>query len=199
MAKRRVPKWVIALSVIGVLGVCLPCAMTRIVFRAWKQEGSSMEPSLPSGARFFASTGGEPARGDVVVFESPEGGDVVKRAIALAGDTVEIREGRVIVNGDEITREVIGPALPDDGELQCLGEVLGAYHWLAIDSRETPASQPALTVPPNHVYVLGDNRTRSLDSRELGPIPLGDIHGVLAWLYHPGEVEAGHQCPQQAR
>ena len=199
MARRRVPRWAIALSVIGVVGVCLPCAMTRIVFRAWKHEGSSMEPSLPSGARFFASTRGEPARGDVVVFESGEGGDMVKRAIALAGDTVEIREGRVVVNGEEVTREVIGPALPDDEELQCLGEVLGAYHWLAIDSRETPASQPAITVPPDHVYVLGDNRSRSLDSRELGPIPLASVRGVLAWLYQPGDVEGGHQCPRPAR
>ena len=197
MARRRVPRWAIVIAVLGVLGVCLPCMMTRVVFRAFQHEGASMEPSLPSGARFFASMRSEPSRGDVVVFESPDGGEFVKRAVAIAGDTVEIREGTLVVNGEEITREVIGPAVPDDGAKQCLGEVLGDYHWLAIDSRDEPASQPATTVPPDHVYVLGDNRTRSRDSRELGPIPVANIRGVLAWLYHPGDVEAAHQCPRR--
>ena len=98
-----------------------------------------------------------PQRGDIVVFHiaDREGADLVKRVIGLPGETVELRDGRVFIDGE---------LLPEP------------YLTGFDDSDEAP-----LSVPAGHYYVLGDNRAVSYDSRFMGPIPMEQIIGK-AWV-----------------
>ncbi len=98
-----------------------------------------------------------PQRGDIVVFHiaDREGADLVKRVVGLPGETVELRDGRVFIDGE---------LLPEP------------YLTGFDDSNEAP-----LSVPAGHYYVLGDNRGVSYDSRFMGPIPMEQIIGK-AWV-----------------
>ncbi len=100
---------------------------------------------------------GEPERGDVIVFRYPRDPrrDFIKRIIGVPGDTVVIREGRVVVNGQALAEPYLG--------------------------EPTGYSREPTTVPPGFYYVLGDNRNNSSDSHVWGPVPRENIIGK-AWL-----------------
>jgi signal peptidase I len=100
---------------------------------------------------------GGPQRGDVVVFEPPNrpSEDYVKRIIALPGETVEIRNGQVLINGQPLDQSY-QPGTP-------------SY------------TMPPRVVPEGQVFVLGDNRNNSNDSHNWGPLPIENIVG-RAWL-----------------
>ncbi|MCX7912255.1 MAG: signal peptidase I [Dehalococcoidales bacterium] len=121
---------------------------------------SSMEPSFHEGQRVVVNKAayffGEPQRGDVVVFKAPTGNeDFIKRIIGLPGDTVEIRDGAVLVNGVRLDEPYIA---------------------------EKPAyTMPAVVVPEGKYFVLGDNRNHSNDSHNHWFVDRRDIRGK-AWL-----------------
>lgn len=104
-------------------------------------------------------------RGDVIAFEDPErpGEVAIKRVVALPGDTIEIRAGTLLVNGVR-QREPY------------LDERPGGFYGPTI-------------VPRGHLFVLGDNRAHSIDSRFSGPIPGDDVVGrVVARVWPPGRM-----------
>jgi signal peptidase I len=161
--------------------------------------------------------GGVPARGDVVVFRHPSGDDWVKRVIGLPGDTIEVRDGVVILNGQPIPRKQMDAFdLPVSPNSDCLGPngepprgnvrreagADGQQHCLYPRYRETlpggrsyevldqGASQgdnyaigQPITVPPGQLFVMGDNRDDSLDSRfpltenGVGFLPIDNVLG----------------------
>jgi len=148
--------------------------------------------------------GGTPERGDVVVFRHPTtGDDWVKRVIGLPGDTIEVRDGQVILNGQPVPRERMdpfdlpvspnSPCRPADSAVlnaarsdivvrqdvradgtHCLyprfRETLpGGRSYEVLDQGDSPGDNFAvgepITVPPGHLFMMGDNRDDSLDSR----------------------------------
>src|SRR5215510_1563300 len=118
-------------------------------------EGIAMLPSFKEGQRlkikrFDRFEEPDLKRGDVVVFLFPDdpSKSYVKRLIGLSGDTVEIREGKVIVNGQELDEPYVDSRL-----------------------NQSHRSQPPIFVRPNYYYVLGDNRDNSSDSRVWGLVP----------------------------
>jgi len=129
---------------------------------------------------------GDPQRGDVVVCYSPEDGvRLVKRVIGLPGDQVEMRDNRLIVNGQPA---VYGPLAADT--IAQIDPAEQVYHGFAserLDNRAhaimtTPAVQARrnmapVTVPPEQYLVLGDNRDLSRDSRWFGFVPRDRIAG----------------------
>ncbi|MBM4435868.1 MAG: signal peptidase I [Actinobacteria bacterium] len=138
----------------------------RLVVQNFRVDGPSMHPTLAdtqfllvNKLAYIAST---PARGDVVVFRSPRSPneDLVKRVIALPGETIEIRDGFVYVGGLRLDESGYFPE----------------------------SSLPALaarTVPADAYFVMGDNRAHSRDSRSIGPIPRGAIVGRVWSVYWP--------------
>ncbi|NYH94587.1 signal peptidase I [Novosphingobium marinum] len=164
-------------------------------------------PLIPG--RIFAS---EPDRGEVVIFKAPPGNDTdyIKRVIGLPGDTVAMREGRLWLNGKAIPRERIGnfqvPVSPNtrcyvsrfqersaDGTEVCsypqFRETLpGGKSYNILDLGTTPQDNfDPFVVPAGHMFLMGDNRDNSLDSRfpaipgqGIGIVPQDNLVGKAA-------------------
>jgi signal peptidase I len=128
---------------------------------------NSMHPTLEEGdfilVNKLAYKLGSPQRGDVVVF-MPPGGQVqkpyIKRVIGLPGETVDIKDGKVFVNGQELE------------ELYALGSTSGGKF-------------NHLEVPEGTVFVLGDNRMNSSDSRYFGPVSIASLEGKTFLCFWP--------------
>lgn len=164
--------------------------LVRSVIQNFKVEGNSMEPNLHSGQyiivnrveylhvdlNFFRRLLGEkvepnlvylfhmPRRGEIVVFEYPKDTtrDYIKRVIGLPGETIEIRNGQVLINGVPLFEPYLNDA-----------------------ARAQTGNMPPQQVPPNAVFVMGDNRGNSSDSRNWGPLPLENIVGKAWLIYWP--------------
>lgn len=145
--------------------------------------------SLPFGPDLFEGRilGSDPQRGDVAVFKLPsdDSTDYIKRVIGLPGDTIELRNGLVILNGVEVTRERIDDFVhPDTGErVPQYRETLPngvSYDVLdLIDNSMLDTSPQPFIVPPGHYFMMGDNRDNSSDSRTalVGYVPLENFVG----------------------
>jgi len=151
------------------LVVALALAMVIIVFfyQPVKVEGTSMAPLISDQERIFINKfvyRFEPiGRGDVVVFWYPldRSKSFIKRVIGLPGESVEIRRGRVFVDGHLLDEPYVPPEYAD----------LGNYG--------------PFRVPPGEYFVMGDHRASSNDSRIFGPVPDQFIYGKAVFAYWP--------------
>jgi signal peptidase I len=155
-------------------------------------------PTLLVGERFEAQTlafsGRLPARGELAVLTIPSDPDVfyVKRIIGLPGDRIQIREGQLYLNDTVVNRlpvsdEVAAPLLQDFPTATVYREMMpgGASYLVAeLGDNEALENTPEYLVPPNHVFVLGDNRDRSNDSRtKMGFIPIALLRDKPLFIY----------------
>ncbi len=152
---------------------------------------SSMSSPLFSG-RIFGSL---PKRGDVAVFKLPRdtSTDYIKRIIGLPGDRIQMKGGRLFINGTEVSRTDKGPYTEvDDGpprDFKLYLETLpnGVKHdILKISDNEQLDNTQEFLVPEGCVFAMGDNRDNSLDSRVLtavGFIPLENLVGRAEFLF----------------
>jgi signal peptidase I len=142
--------------------------LIRFAVQNFRIEGYSMEPDFHDGQFLFVNKllylFRPPERGDVIVFVPPNNStrDFIKRVIGLPGDTVEIINGSVYVNGGKLEEDY--PLNP------------GSY------------SSPPVIVPPEEYFVLGDNRNYSSDSHSWGTVSVKMIIGK-AWIsYWPPQL-----------
>jgi signal peptidase I len=152
----------VAVAVLAVLATVT--AVRAGVVEAAEVTSASMEPTLRDGSVVLVDKLGPRLGGvhreDVVVFRSPQDGhDVIKRVVAVGGQQVAIRDAALYVDG----RRVVEPQVD-------LSRIDGL--WFG-----------PVTVPPRTVFVLGDARSGSIDSRVYGAVPLGSIVGrvAMAW------------------
>lgn len=130
-------------------------------------KGYSMEPNFKDGQYVivdrWAYWFSEPKRGDVIIFRAPSGDLYIKRVIALPGESVRVEGDRVYINGRELREHYI------ENEIQ-KRKLSGSYN-----TRDFAGT----VVPERHVFVMGDNRSRSMDSRSrsVGTVPYEQIIG----------------------
>jgi len=168
-----------------IIALILALLIRTFVIQAFKIPSGSMIPTFEIGDRIFVSKfiyGAkipftdirlpalrQPERGDIIVFVSPETPkkDFVKRLIALEGETVEIKDGNILINGKIID----GP-----------NTVKSNYYYNRGDFGKESA---AVTVPHGFYFGLGDNSANSRDSRYWGFIPKKNLIGKAVLLYWP--------------
>lgn len=131
------------------------------------------------------STWGNPLQGDVVVFYSPKDGTrLVKRVVGLPGDTVELRNESLYLNGILQHYSLTDPApflrdvFEDKAPLVAIEHLARCDHYvMALPSRRALRTYGPLVVPPDCYFMLGDSRDNSADSRFIGPVPREKILG----------------------
>jgi signal peptidase I len=178
------------------IGVTYPWGAAYIVrdrlLEAFLIPSASMAPTILPGDRVLVNKLEyrlrEPHRFDVVVFRVPDnsGQRFIKRLIGLPGDQVEVKAGRVLINGQELPQQA-APLPPPPG---ASGEVRwethdGRIHRLLAGDGDAAADLPPQTVPPHAYFVLGDNRDRSHDSRHFSFVPAADLVGEAQCIYYP--------------
>ncbi len=171
-----------------VIAIVLALAIRTFVVQAYKIPSGSMEPTLLIGDHILVSKFiygisipfidnkffqlKTPARGDVVVFIYPmdESKDFIKRVVAVEGDTVEIRQKKVYLNGRPV----------EDPHAHFTDSTL--YSGTDATAQQRDNFGPR-TVPPGNIFVMGDNRDRSLDSRFWGFVGINKIRGKAFLIY----------------
>jgi signal peptidase I len=180
----------LALIAVGRLEVF---AIRTSLIEAFKIPAGSMSPTLLNGDHILVSKRPlRPQRGQVIVFQYPKDPDkdFVKRIVAVAGDTIEVREGVIWLNGKAVERRHLDgkcayeDRAEDDAdwkEWDCDAweeSLDGVSYSIVFDPSGGPnRSFPPFTVPANSVYVMGDNRDNSHDSRFWGAVPNENIRG----------------------
>lgn len=168
MALKELWSWIKTIA----LAVILALLIREYVLAFYVVDGNSMQPTLQDGQMIAVNKityrFGAIKRGDVAVFSTRKATlglskekVLIKRIIALPGDTIQIKDGKVFLNGKELIEDYVDAEIDKDMELLLLGE--------------------------DSVFVLGDNRHAggSLDSREFGPIPLDSILGKAKLVIFP--------------
>ena len=159
----EIKDWVVSI----VVAVALAMFIRTFIVELYVVDGPSMRPTLESEERLvvnkFIYRFRPPEKGEVLVFQYPRdpSRDFIKRVIATPGDTVEIREGRVLVNDQILTEDYI--------------------------LEKTRSEYPKSTVPEGRIFVMGDNRNNSEDSRfaDVGFVPYDLIKGKAMLVFWP--------------
>ncbi len=161
-------RWLAELVLLVALAWILALGIKTYVVQPFIIPSSSMEQTLLISDRVlvnkFVYRFSQPKRGDVVVFVSPEDGrlDLIKRVIAVAGETVDVQDGKVTVDGKALVEPYVNAAYPDHSDLDA-----------------------PVKVPAGMIWVMGDNRANSKDSRFIGPQPVSQVLGRAFAIYWP--------------
>ena len=168
----RVSVYLIVIIVFSLSSTALGDSIREYWIQAYKISSGSMamEPALLPGDHIFIKK--RPVsihRGDIVVYEFPEdpSKDFIHRLIGLAGDIVEIRDKKLLINGRSIEEPYI--RFSD-----------GKSTDNTVQARD---NMPAISVPEGMIFVLGDNRDRSYDSRFWGVVERGKVRGIARSIY----------------
>lgn len=171
-SKNEIWEWIKALSI----AIIVAFVIRTFFFTPIAVDGASMEPTLQDQDRMVVTKIGEPDRFDIIVFHASEDKDYIKRVIGLPGDRIEYKNDTLYINGkpydepylDEFKQEVVD------------GPLTGSFTL-----RETPVGSDV--VPEGHLFVMGDNRRDSTDSRHIGAIPMEEVVGTTKLVFYPFE------------
>lgn len=155
--KSVVNEWITAVLV----AVSLMLVIRMFLFAPYKVHGESMYPTFEGEELLIVNMWiyhlSDPEYGDIVVFHTKEQRDFIKRVIGKPGDRISVEGGQVIRNGEPLTEHYIKKNLFEGPRVQ--------------------KTMPEKVVPEGHLFVLGDNRGNSRDSRNIGAIEMSDVVG----------------------
>jgi signal peptidase I len=147
-----------------VLVACSCSALRRVSVQPVRVEGVAMEPALKNGDRILIDQSVDKlGRGDIITFYYPAdpSRSYLKRVVGLPGETVEIRDGKVLINGNALDEPYV---LPENNRVSNVRQ--------------------EIRIPVDSYYVLGDNRDNSNDSRMWGPLQRKFIYGKFVRKYY---------------
>jgi signal peptidase I len=183
-----------------VIAVILALFIRTFVVQAFKIPTGSMENNLligdhllvnkmvfahtASGAERAAMPVGEIKRGDVIVFKYPEepDRDFIKRVIGLPGETLEVREKKVYIDGQALNEPYV----------HFLQPLTSASEYSEVTSYDVRERYGPVKIPADHYFMMGDNRDNSQDSRYWGFLPRELVKGkalVIYWSYEAGRED----------
>jgi len=204
---------------IGV-AVAIALLLRAFVVEAFQIPSGSMIPTLEVGDHIFVSKFAygigipfthkkvfqyaDPKRGDVIVFRYPPDPsiDYIKRVVGLPGEYVEIRDDEIFVNGKAVQRELVGQRSCDGGPVEEGGSRCEMWIEQLADEPHQLFQQgggqdfPRTRVPEGEVFVMGDNRDNSKDSRFWGTVPLSLIKGRALVVWWSRDPSYGAWSPQ---
>ena len=199
-----------------VFAMIIALLIRTLAFEPFNIPSSSMVPTLLIGDYLFVSKfsygfggtgtfwnmapftgrifGSEPHRGDVIVFKLPRDNstDYIKRLIGLPGDTIQMRQGLLYINGTPVEREKLESPVPQPEVLpENITDYLehlpnGPTHVIRKEGDDMPLDNTELfVVPPHHYFFMGDNRDNSQDSRttNVGYVPEENLVGKAEFLF----------------
>lgn len=159
------------------IGIVIAFILRSFFFSSYIVEGSSMMPTLEEGNMLiinkFDYQFNELARFDVIVFHANSNEDYVKRIIGLPGDRISYEAGKLYVNG----ALVVEPFLESFGQTFEGNQITNDFTLLELTGEET--------VPEGHLFVIGDNRLGSYDSRHFGFIKMDQVVGKVNLRFYP--------------
>lgn len=179
--KSQVREWIESI----IIAVILALVIRAFVVQAFKIPSGSMIPTFQVGDRIFVNkflygaripftdirlpAVRQPRRGDIIVFRSPEDGkkDFVKRLIAMEGETVEIRDGKIYIDNKVVEEP---------------SSIRSFYYY---NSGDYGRESQVIKVPKDSYYALGDNSSSSRDSRYWGFVPKKNMIGKVIVIYWP--------------
>jgi len=154
------------------IAVVIAAGVRYFLIEPYRIPTGSMLPTIQLNDMVLANklvykVGGQPKRGDIVVFKDPTGEypQLIKRVVATGGQTVDLQDGSVYVDGQKLDEAYTHgkPSAPLSG-----GQVSFPFK-----------------VPDGEIWVMGDNRTNSADSRVFGSVPVEAVYGRAWWTYWP--------------
>lgn len=159
---KEVWDWTKAIGIAVVLAIFI----RTFLFSPTIVDGQSMMTTLQDGEFLIVNKIvyhlGEPKRGDIVIFHASEKKDYIKRVIGVAGDRIEMRDDQLFINGEPVEEPYL--------------EEMKKY-WYDVEGTVFTQDFVVESVPEGTIYVLGDNRRNSTDSRMIGPISLDQVVG----------------------
>ncbi|WP_335870698.1 signal peptidase I [Bacillus sp. 2205SS5-2] len=171
--KNEVWEWTKAL----LIAAGLAAIIRFFLFSPIVVDGSSMVPTLHNGERMIMNKISyqfkEPDRFDIVVFHAPGNKDYIKRVIGLPGDEIQYKDDVLYINGEAY----------DEPYLDEYKKEYPGTHYTKDFSLEEVINQS--TVPEGHIFVLGDNRPVSQDSRTIGSVNIEEIVGNTSIVFWP--------------
>ena len=169
-AKNEVWEWIKAL----IIAFGLAFLIRYFLFGSYIVDGPSMKPNFHTGERLIVNKIlydiREPKRGEVVVFHATEDKDFIKRVIALPGETVRVQGDTVYINGQPLDEPYLKEVVE---EAKSKGRTYNDLNY------------PETKVPDGTVFVMGDNRSDSTDSRMIGPVTFDKIVGRADLIFWP--------------
>jgi signal peptidase I len=174
--KLEIWEWIKSIAI----ALVLVFVMRAFLFAPYMVDGVSMQPNFYNEERVVVNKViyrlKQPERGEVIVLHVPsKGEDFIKRVIGVAGDTIKVSGDDVYVNGTRIKEPYIQEELDKSHKENLL------YNTLDFPDKEYPDGK----VPKDCVFVMGDNRPNSTDSRMIGYVPLHDVIGRAEVIFWP--------------
>ncbi|ULO10322.1 signal peptidase I [Paenibacillus sp. 19GGS1-52] len=174
--KNEILEWIKAIAIAVVLVVLI----RWLLFKPFIVEGSSMKPNFHTRERVIINEIlydiRSPRRGEVIVFHVPsEGKDFIKRVSGVPGDYVKVEGDVVTINGEVVSEPYIKEAIDDAHNNNAL------YNNKNFPNEDFSDA----TVPKGYLFVMGDNRSDSKDSRMIGYVPLTDVVGRADLIFWP--------------